>query len=71
MSRSALSLNSPLLPGVKYESIKCKEYIEVGPKKVWNSLEINEMIRDPESGYSYEEGLLFGGKPRVNASDGT
>ena len=46
------------------------ECIEVGPKKVWNSLEINEMIKDPDSGYSFEEGLLFEAAPSVNASDG-
>ena len=28
--------------------------------QVWNSLEINEMITDPSSGYNYEGGLLFG-----------
>ena len=46
------------------------EFIEVGPMKVWNSLEINEMIRDPDSGYSFEEGLLFEASPSVNVSDG-
>ena len=38
--------------------------------QVWNSLEINEMIKDADSGYSYEEGLLFEASPSVYASDG-
>ena len=39
--------------------------------QVWNSVEINEMIRDPNSGFSYEEGLLFGASPNIYPSDGS
>ena len=36
--------------------------------QVWNSLEINEMITDPSSGYNYEGGLLFGDSPSIHGT---
>ena len=34
-------------------------------QKVWNSLEINNMIQSPNSGFGFENGLIFN-----NGSDG-
>ena len=34
--------------------------------QVWNSLEIDEMITDPSSGYNYEGGFLFRNSPSIN-----
>ena len=40
-------------------SDKVKDWENILKQKVWNSLEINNMIQSPNSGFGFEHGIIF------------